>query len=110
MAQRPQLKYCPRRIHVPAVYVLKRGTTVTEAMKTGARFTTYLVAQGDSRVVPYDLFAISWRDRCHSSRRAGDAVTSIFSRNKRNTDFTEKYFPHVDATEEFPLLVAKMPT
>lgn len=34
-------------------------------------------------------------------------MTSIFSRTERSTDFTEKYFPCVDATEEFPFLGGK---
>ena len=32
----------------------------------------------------------------------------IFSYTHRNTDFTEKFFVRVDATEEFPFLVTKM--
>jgi hypothetical protein len=32
----------------------------------------------------------------------------VFSYTNRNTDFTEKYFVRVDATEEFPFLVTKM--
>jgi hypothetical protein len=33
---------------------------------------------------------------------------AIFSYTNRNTDFTEKFFVRVDATEEFPFLVTKM--
>lgn len=33
---------------------------------------------------------------------------AIFSYTHRNTDFTEKFFVRVDATEEFPFLVTKM--
>ena len=32
----------------------------------------------------------------------------VFSYTNRNTDFTEKFFVRVDATEEFPFLVTKM--
>ncbi|MBI4529019.1 MAG: hypothetical protein HY695_34915 [Deltaproteobacteria bacterium] len=35
-------------------------------------------------------------------------VEVIFSYTNRNTDFTEKFFVRVDATEEFPFLVTKM--
>jgi hypothetical protein len=35
-------------------------------------------------------------------------VDVIFSYTNRNTDFTEKFFVRVDATEEFPFLVTKM--
>jgi hypothetical protein len=35
-------------------------------------------------------------------------VDVIFSYTNRNTDFTEKFSVRVDATEEFPFLVAKL--
>lgn len=35
-------------------------------------------------------------------------VDVIFSYTNRNTDFTEKFFVRVDATEEFPFLVTKL--
>jgi hypothetical protein len=35
-------------------------------------------------------------------------IDVVFSYTNRNTDFTEKYFVRVDATEEFPFLVSKL--
>jgi hypothetical protein len=39
------------------------------------------------------------------TRRVVDVISSY---TNRNTDFTEKFFVHVDVTEEFPFLVTKM--
>lgn len=35
-------------------------------------------------------------------------IEVIFSYTNRSTDFTEKFFVRVDATEEFPFLVTKL--
>lgn len=54
----------------------------------------------------FSLTGVEVRPSPLSSTR--NVVDVIFSYTNRNTDFTEKFYVRVDATEEFPFLVTKM--
>jgi len=45
---------------------------------------------------------------CHIPAQHVYAIASKELRANRNTDFTEKFFVHVDVTEELPFRVTKL--
>ncbi|SCX46278.1 hypothetical protein [Nitrosospira sp. Nsp1] len=72
------------------------------AMRYPAIYTKAAEKFGDE----YSLTGIEVIQSSLSSTRK--ILKVVFSYTNRNTDFTEKFFVRVDATEEFPFLVTKM--